>query len=312
MKVTDGSCSSLATTGGSTWIPSQRLDVSAISTPPLPDGVAWTAVLVAAQRAVESLSAAPAFRDPLAEATVVHLGLAQPGQTPRLHELPREMAGLTRMMGDAVTLRTLHHDQLLTDLPVEQVVLLGAGLDGRAYRLPWAGRRVFELDRPAILALKEDVARVAGLKPTAERSPVAIDLADDWPGVLTTAGFDPSRPTAWLAEGLTIYLNRAELDLMLRRIGELSAPGSHLGIEVATSLRAGLHDEEITDDGVGRVLNLFRSGPPTPPHDWLAAHGWRLAVHTFTELADQHGRQVPRWFDPSRGGATVWYFDCAR
>jgi methyltransferase (TIGR00027 family) len=283
-----------------------------MNTPSLPDGVGWTAVLVAAQRAAESLSAAPAFRDPLAEAAVVHLGLAEPGRTPRLHELPGEMASLTRMMGDAVTLRTLHHDRLLTDLPVDQIVLLGAGLDGRAYRLPWAGRRVFELDRPAILALKEDVARVAGLERTAERTPVAVDLADDWPDALTTAGFDPSRPTAWLAEGLTIYLNRAELDLMLKRIGELSAPGSHLGIEVATSLRAGLDDEEPADAGVSRVLSLFGSGPPTPPHDWLAGHGWRLAVRTFAELADEHGRKVPRWFDPSRGGSTVWYFDCAR
>ncbi|GAA3939244.1 SAM-dependent methyltransferase [Actinoplanes auranticolor] len=283
-----------------------------MNTPPLPDGVAWTAVLVAAQRAAESLSAAPAFRDPLAEAVLVHLGLAHPGQAPRFSEMPSEMAGLTRLMGDLVTVRTLHHDRLLTDVPVEQIVLLGAGLDGRAYRLPWAGRRVFELDRPAILALKEDVARAAGLERTAERTPVAIDLADDWPAALTAAGFDPSRPTGWLAEGLTIYLSRAELDLMLSRIGELSAPGSHLGIEVATSLRAGLLAEEFAEDGVGRVLSLFGSGPPTPPHDWLAGHGWRLAERSLAELADQHGRQVPRWFDPSRGGSTVWYFDCAR
>jgi methyltransferase (TIGR00027 family) len=279
---------------------------------PALDGVGWTAVLVAAQRAVESLSAAPALRDPLAEAILVHLGLTTPGEVPRFDEMPDEMAGLTNMMGDMVAVRTLHHDRLLTELPVDQIVLLGAGLDGRAYRLPWAGRRVFELDRPAMLAFKEDVARGAGLAPTAERRPVPIDLADDWPAALLAAGFDPSRPTGWLAEGLTIFLNRSELDRLLTRVGELSAPGSHLGIEVATPLQSGLRDEEVADEGVRRVLSLFGSGPPTPPHDWLAGHGWRLVVRTLSELADQHGRQVPRWFDPSRGGATIWYVDCAR
>ena len=283
-----------------------------MSNPHLPDGVEWTAVLVAAQRAAESLSASPILRDPLAEATVVHLGLAEPGRAPRLDAMPGEMAGLTRMMGDLVTLRTLHHDRLLTESGAEQIVLLGAGLDGRAYRLPWAGRRVFELDRPAMLALKEDTARSAGLEQTAERTPVAVDLADDWPSALTAAGFDPSRPTGWLAEGLTIFLSRAELDLLLTRVGDLSAPGSHLCIEVATPLRSGLNDQEIADDGTGRVAGLLRSGPPIPPHGWLADHGWRPAASTLTEIADHHGRQLTRFFDPSRGGATVWYFDCVR
>ncbi|GAB2627431.1 S-adenosyl-L-methionine-dependent methyltransferase [Paractinoplanes abujensis] len=283
-----------------------------MSTPSLPDGVAWTAVLVAAQRAAESMAAEPAFRDPLAEVTLVHLGLTRPGQAPRWDDMPGGMAGLTRLMGDMVILRTLYNDRLLTDLPVEQIVLLGAGLDGRAYRLPWAGRRIFELDRRAILALKEDVARAAGLEQTAERTPVVADLAEDWPAALLAEGFDPSRPTGWVAEGLTIFLNRAELELLLTRVGELSAPGSHLGIEVATPLRRALSDAEAADDGVSRVLSLLGSGPPTPPHDWLAGHGWRLAVRTLTELAEQYGRPVPQWFDTSRGGATLWYFDCAR
>src|SRR5262245_60380903 len=124
--------------------------------PILPEGLEWTAVVVAVHRAAESLSAAPAFRDPLAEAVLVRLGLAEPGQAPRFEAMPGDMAGVTRLVGPIVVLRTRYYDEVLTGAGVDQVVLLGAGLDGRAYRMPWAGRRVFELDRPAGLALKSE------------------------------------------------------------------------------------------------------------------------------------------------------------
>ena len=275
----------------------------------LPDGLEWTAVVVAAQRAVESLSAAPAFRDPLAEAVVTHLGLAEPGEPPRFEDMPGDMAGVTKFVGPIVVLRTLHYDRVLTDAGLDQVVLLGAGLDGRAYRLPWAGRRIFELDLPAGLLLKAEAARAAGLEPIADRVPVPVDLAAEWAPVLLEAGFDPERPTAWVAEGLLLYLTRDQADQLMTRVHELSAPGSRFCLDVVETL--GERFSAVDDDGGRRAASVMRHGPPTPPHDWLAAHGWSPDAVTLVELGDRYGRTITPGFDPGQGGARLWCFDSA-
>lgn len=277
--------------------------------PPLPGGVEWTAVVVAAHRAAESLSDMPLFRDPLAEALMSHLGLAEPGQPPDFGAMPGEMAGMTDLMGDLVTIRTLLYDKRLTDAGHDQIVLLGAGLDGRAYRMPWTGRRIFELDLPGGLALKESAARTAGLTETVDRTPVPVDLAEDWSGALLAAGFDPARPTAWVAEGLTHYLTRAESDLLMTRIRNLSAPGSRLCIELLEPIGTRVTDETASDDGVRRLLSALRFGPPAPPHDWMAGYGWKPDALTLVELAEQYGRKVSTIFDTARGGMGAWYFD---
>jgi methyltransferase (TIGR00027 family) len=90
-----------------------------------------------------------------------------------------------------------------------QVVLLGAGLDTRAFRLGRPGGcRIFELDRPDVLAFKQDVLDDVGARPGTGRVTVAVDLCDDWAEPLGEAGFDPAGPAVWLAEGLFLYCRR--------------------------------------------------------------------------------------------------------
>ena len=72
----------------------------------------------------------------------------------------------------------------------QQVVIVAAGMDARAYRLAWPdGITVYELDQPAVIAAKEDV--LADDEPRCRRVAIGVDLADDWPAALTAAGFDP-------------------------------------------------------------------------------------------------------------------------
>ena len=93
---------------------------------------------------------------------------------------------------------------------VRQVVILAAGLDSRAYRLAWPdGTTIFELDRPQVLDFKREVLAEQGATPNAERREIAIDLREDWPQALRDSGFDASKPSAWIAEGLLIYLPAA-------------------------------------------------------------------------------------------------------
>ena len=90
---------------------------------------------------------------------------------------------------------------------IRQAVILASGLDTRAYRLP--GRTApscTRLDQPAGDRVQDQHADGIGAAPTADRRTVGIDLRDDWPTALRAAGFDPPAPTAWIAEGLLVYL----------------------------------------------------------------------------------------------------------
>jgi methyltransferase (TIGR00027 family) len=110
---------------------------------------------------------------------------------------------------------------------VSQVVILAAGMQSRAYRLPWAaGTTVYEVDQPQVIAIKNEA--LAGEQPRSRRVAVGIDLANDWPKALQSQGFNPSSKTVWLAEGLLQYIAAPAVDTLFARIDTLTAPGSVL------------------------------------------------------------------------------------
>ena len=76
---------------------------------------------------------------------------------------------------------------------------------------------VYEVDQPAVIAFKTSTLADLNAKPIATVRTVGIDLRDDWPTALRAAGFDPSAPTAWLAEGLLIYLPPEAQDRLLEK-----------------------------------------------------------------------------------------------
>ncbi len=109
--------------------------------------------------------------------------------------------------------------------------------DSRAYRLDWpAGTTIFELDRPQVLDFKRGVLTAHGDQPCAERQEIAVDLRDDWPQALRDNGFDPAKPSVWIAEGLLIYLPAAAQEQLFTGIDSLAAPGSHVAVEDGASL----------------------------------------------------------------------------
>jgi len=198
-----------------------------------------------------------------------------------------------------IGLRTRYYDDWLRDAAasgVRQLVLLGAGLDTRAYRLDWpAGIRFFEIDQPAVLAFKEKVLTERAASPTCELVPVAVDLRDDWAGALRRAGFDPSAATAWLAEGLLAYLPaQAEAELF-GQIDALSAPGSRLALDRIVG--------DLAEDGAAQLRQLSkRSGMEmdqmistearTDVLAWLAEHRWSAREEDATASAERYGRDL--------------------
>ncbi|KAI9323967.1 S-adenosyl-L-methionine-dependent methyltransferase [Zopfochytrium polystomum] len=115
---------------------------------------------------------------------------------------------------------------------VRQIVILGAGLDSRAYRIHrLATCAVFEIDgNKDIAALKaRRVAELAVQPVAASLSCVVADLAEDaWPQLLVENGFDANVPTMWVAEGLLPYLPADAEARLLRHVDRLSPPGSQL------------------------------------------------------------------------------------
>jgi len=128
--------------------------------------------------------------------------------------------------------RTVVLDRAIVEpCPQEQLVILGAGLDGRVFRLPQLRETtVFEVDHPGTQRLKRQ--RAAGLSELSrELRYVEVDFAhDDLVQRLEAAGHKPDRPTFWLWEGVTMYLARGDIARTLARLTDISAPGSRLAL----------------------------------------------------------------------------------
>jgi methyltransferase (TIGR00027 family) len=239
--------------------------------------VSRTAIGVARLRALESRRPDRLFDDPYAAAFVPE-GTAD--------------AATDSVFRQHVAVRTRFYDDYLLTSGCRQVVLLAAGLDTRAFRLPWPpGIRLFELDLPELVAYKEDVLASRRAEPRCERTVIGVDLRDDWPARLVSAGFRIAEPTAWLVEGLLVYLSAADAANLLSRVTELSAPGSGISCEHHDRPRTTTGQER--DPRLRRLLALWQGGLGTRTAAWLAEHDWHVEVHDGQRLARSYGRDEP-------------------
>ncbi|MDT8910774.1 SAM-dependent methyltransferase [Amycolatopsis sp. PS_44_ISF1] len=242
--------------------------------------VSRTAVGVAGLRAVESGRPDRLFEDPYAGA------FFQAGQA--LFPAEARGGGLGRVFAEQVAIRTRFFDEFLEG--ADQVVLLAAGLDARAFRLDWPeGARVFELDLPEVLEFKDAVLAARSARPRCERVVVPVDLREDWPTALRESGFAPERPTAWLAEGLLVYLDHDEAARLLTDVTALSAPGSRISFEHRSEDDELLRRARAVPNSAD-VTGLWKGGLGRTAPEWLTEHGWRPETHSRTELAAGYGR----------------------
>jgi methyltransferase (TIGR00027 family) len=270
----------------------------------LASSVGATATMVAAQRVLADREGL--IDDPFAEPLVRAVGLdyftcALDGEFDLEDVDPRFSK---RRAGEGMAVRTRHFDRLFADAAadgVRQAVILAAGLDARAYRLPWPdGTTVFEVDQPEVIDFKTATLTELGATPTADRRAVAIDLRDDWPKALLDNGFDPAQPTAWTAEGLLIYLPPEAQDLLFDRIDELSAPGSRVATEhipdvsmfsdersqlIRDRLKTYGHDFEMGD--------LIYQGERSDVVEYLTGHGWDVSSRAMQDAYADNGFEFP-------------------
>ena len=281
------------------------------------ESVGSTALGVAAARAAETDSENPLIRDPFARAFLEAAGdgmwslMANPTKAAELTDDTDLLAHL-QVMIDFMAVRTAFFDEYFLDAAasgVRQVVILAAGLDARAWRLPWPdGTTVYELDQAKVLDFKSTTLQHRGAHPTSRLVSVAIDLRQDWPTALQEAGFDPYRPTAWSAEGLLRYLPARAQDLLFDRILALSPSGSWLATNAPAE--SALDPERLARQreqshrlraAAARVLDtelpadedLWYPEERTDVTDWLREHGWDASAITMGEMLIRYGRHVP-------------------
>ncbi|MCX4614073.1 MULTISPECIES: class I SAM-dependent methyltransferase [Streptomyces] len=137
-----------------------------------------------------------------------------------------------RACAEVVVPRTVAIDDALRSHGTPQLVVLGAGLDSRAWRLPeLADTDVWEVDHPASQQDKQERLAEAGTPPVVARSVrfAPVDFAtDDLGRALEATGHDASVPTTWLWEGVVPYLTHDEVRATVRAVADRSAPGSAL------------------------------------------------------------------------------------
>lgn len=174
---------------------------------------------------------------------------------------------------------------------IDQAVILAAGLDARAWRLPWVhGSVVYEIDQPQVLAFKADTLAARGARPATRYQAVPIDLRADWPTALQEAGFDPSTPTAWSAEGLLPFLPAAGQDLLFERIMKLSAPGSRIAVEALTTSFFDPDNLERRRQALPDAPDLWFIEDRTDLTQWLAERGWTVTAIEALKLMERYGR----------------------
>ena len=273
--------------------------------------VGATALGVAASRAAETAGADPLIRDEFARLLVSSAGPAWARLAdPELSWLDDDQHGRRahRTGIDYQAVRTHFFDEYFDGAVrsgIRQAVILAAGLDSRAYRLNWpAGTTVYEIDQPKVLEYKAATLAAHGAAPSADRHEVAIDLRQDWPAALIAEGFDPKAPTAWLAEGLLMYLPADAQDRLFAQITELSATGSRIAAETAAhhaderrqEMRERL-DRVAEKLGIERNVDIqdlmYRDDNRADVATWLNDHGWRA----IAQNSDDEMRRLDRWVE---------------
>jgi len=259
-------------------------------------------VLVCMGRAIAHLATSEArFSDPTALALLPRDARAfverfRQGATPQGMGARLRHAYHARQ-SQVMVVRTVAIDDAVRAALSPQLVILGAGLDGRSWRMPeLRDTVVFEVDHPD--SQREKRKRVASLgKAAREIRFVPLDLAhgsleDD----LALAGHDPSVPTTWIWEGVVMYLTPAQVSASLTAIARRSAPLSRLSVLY--------HRPTLLLGAVGmfvrRLGEPLRSAfPPEAMRLLLSEHGFRV-------LEDRSIAEIGSAMTPDVGRATAF------
>jgi methyltransferase (TIGR00027 family) len=250
------------------------------------------ALINAASRALETERVDALYRDPFARQLAGDAGMAL------FHEL-RAVWGTASgppPPGEPqpyLSIRTRFFDEKLQnavrEMGLNQVVVLGAGMDARVLRFEWPSDLAwFEIDSAEVLERKDRVLR--RLSQGCSRRAVCADLAGDWLTPLLAAGFVPTSPAAFLIEGVLLYLDPRAAAHVLRTVSSAATYGSWIGLDLVcsktvTSPLMAAHLQRLAE--LGRPAWQFTVDDPEA---LLVDHGWRGTSVMAGSPEANHGR----------------------
>jgi methyltransferase (TIGR00027 family) len=237
------------------------------------NGVSRSSLIMAAARAIETERPDGLFKDPLAaklagEDTIFE---ARPG-----------IQKYEDMGAPIAIVRTRFFDDFLQSKAelVKQVVILGAGMDTRAFRLPWpSGTHLFEIDTPDVIEYKESI--LENTPSLCHRHLIAVDLKELLAESLVSRGFQSDIPTIWLMEGSIYYLDESDVHKLLKTITDLSTPGSFFGADFINSFFVGRDSEEFS--------RYWKYGCDEP-ESLLSTYNWSASVVQASDEDANYGR----------------------
>jgi methyltransferase (TIGR00027 family) len=286
----------------------------------LASSVGATATMIAAGRAMATKDARGLINDPFAEPLVRAVGVdffvKVIDGTVDFSTIGNASPARTEAIINGIAVRTKYFDDYLlaaVNAGVRQVVILASGLDSRAYRLQWpADTVVYEVDQPQVIEFKTTTLAAIGARPTAERRTVGIDLRSEWPTALQAAGLDTTAPTAWLAEGLLIYLTSEAQDRLFDNITAMSAPRSTVATEYVPGLKD-LDPERVREQTAAfrehldiDMPSLVYTGERSHVIEYLRANGWDVVSTPRAELFNREGFELPAPEDDEPLGEIIY------
>ncbi|WP_427159913.1 SAM-dependent methyltransferase [Aliinostoc sp. HNIBRCY26] len=235
--------------------------------------VAFSARMAAAVRAIETQRPDALFRDPLAAKLAGEEVIAE--VSPSTQEYEDRGTPL-------ISVRTRFFDDFLMSeaAQIRQVVILGAGMDTRAFRLPFYPEAcVYELDNSEVLQYKNAV--LADTPSQCDRHTIEVDIRETWTDLLIAQGFQVEIPTVWLMEGFLYYLSESEVNELLSKINNLSASGSFLAADLIGSFFLAQNN--------GELSKHWKFGCDEP-ETFFALHSWQTSVVQAGEDGSSYGR----------------------
>ena len=211
---------------------------------------------------------------------------------------PRITAPGSEDMRDLVTARTAYFDAYMKESlgDVEQVVLMGAGYDTRAYgEFRRQGLAFFELDQQATQMLKIKALADAGIDPGDTRF-VSVDFEkDDAFEKLAASGYDHSKKTLFLWEGVTLYLGEEDVRRAFRDMKNHSAPGSVIVADIYSARLIAIGKKkavkktlDYTDEGFGFGIP-FESDHEARLKSFIESEGLTVTSASFLGTISKHG-----------------------
>lgn len=245
----------------------------------------FTARLMAYYRAQENKKERPLIVDPFAEQLAGDLSEYINGHI-RFSEMDYPIVRSYYIEENLLTLWCNTHNK-------SQIVLLGAGLDTRAYRfkpLRINSHKIFEIDYPNVINYKEEVLH--NEKAFCDLIRLSTDLSNpDWPFHLIKRGFSSDIPTFWVLEGLAYYIEKEEVAFLFTKLAKISTENSQIFVDILQHSRWVPYSQPLMGNMKDPFSKHFKWGldiKAVPA--FFSATGWIVSC-SFADEHDQ-GRNV--------------------